>query len=416
MVLTFIDEFNNYDYSQDHWDKMFPWGPYTGGQHYNRQDSNHVYEDGHLSLVAKYEKYRGEVFAWDSAGNFSPYEKDFDYTSAMYYSKRKYKHGYFECRFKVPEVQGTNSAFWLFGEESNEIDVFEILGSETDHAKMTLHWQDRDPLTNAKQSQSKYYPENALHQNFQTMGVLWTENDVLWHFGDSAITESLFIEWQRSRHVPDQELNMILSLDIGTMDGEVEDSSLFPCQFEIDYVSAYQLDALGRAPVILSQEELYFGLGDSIQVDPQNLIVDDSLKLYPLGHKVYLLPGEGYELNSESSFTATENRQELLVNVAVSNGLDSSEVYPLVFLNDGTTGIADTEMKAFRLYPNPVQDKLHVIGNFDRLELVNSLGQSVLQIDDQIEQLDLSGITSGIYFVIIHYSGSRTWRTRVEKL
>ena len=77
----------------------------------SRWRENAVVKDGVLHLVNKKENRGGQ--SW---------------TSASVWTKRKFKYGYFECRYRYAEAPGTNNSFWLMtkGPDPSEGKRFEI--------------------------------------------------------------------------------------------------------------------------------------------------------------------------------------------------------------------------------------------------------------------------------------------------
>lgn len=84
----------------------------------------------------------------------------------------------------------------------------------------------------------------------------------------------------------------------------------------------------------------------------------------------------------------------------------------------GDLGNNDHKKQNFIAYPNPVRDILHLssIENISSVEVVNILGQKMLSksIDETQCQLDLSGFSSGSYFVKMT-SGTKTQTIKVLK-
>lgn len=62
----------------------------------SRWRENVVVKDGILHLINKKEKRGGQ-----------------EWTSGSIWTKRKFKYGYFECRYRYAEATGTNNSFWL---------------------------------------------------------------------------------------------------------------------------------------------------------------------------------------------------------------------------------------------------------------------------------------------------------------
>ena len=70
---------------------------------------------------------------------------------------------------------------------------------------------------------------------------------------------------------------------------------------------------------------------------------------------------------------------------------------------DDPLGLEEEVIKMFKVYPNPVVDKLFIEGdsNIDQVEIINQIGQSVIKINGQslTDEIDLRRLNSGIYFI-----------------
>jgi len=65
-------------------------------------------------------------------------------------------------------------------------------------------------------------------------------------------------------------------------------------------------------------------------------------------------------------------------------------------------GIASKEVQKLQLYPNPVQQQLHIknIENTAMVEIINNLGKVVLTAKlAQNQSLDVQNLKSGMYFL-----------------
>jgi len=129
------DEFNNPIIDENKWVFGMPWGNIAMSQDLAFSRNNVIVENGKASFIAKKENVTAHINEWEIKPKYL--EKsgkkvvdgmyDVNYTAGMLSSKRKYKYGYFELRFKANEEKGIWPAFWLFGGEPNEeIDFFSI--------------------------------------------------------------------------------------------------------------------------------------------------------------------------------------------------------------------------------------------------------------------------------------------------
>jgi beta-glucanase (GH16 family) len=218
----------------------FPWGRCIEIA-YNTENGNISFADGAVYLTARQEPINGFCFAWDEDGTFTPYYKDFEFTTGMLYSIRAFKYGYFECRFRVPEGKGFNSAFWLYGPEATEVDVFEVVSSDEGAAQMTLHWKHDDVLVGTSQWPTHIQPAGpAFDEGYHTFAFEWTPDEIAWYLNNWKVPASWWTKFIRRRHIPDVEMNVILTLGVGGMGGDPDSTTPFPSDFVVDYVRVYQ--------------------------------------------------------------------------------------------------------------------------------------------------------------------------------
>lgn len=142
------DEFNDFGLNTGKWKTGMPWGNTVMSQDLYFTEDNISISDGKLIITAKKEKKSFSVNEWEidkkylaktgKSMNGDKYE--FDYTSGLISSKKQYKYGYFEARFKSNAERGIWPAFWLFGGNPNEeIDFFELKGEKENQIHVDVH-------------------------------------------------------------------------------------------------------------------------------------------------------------------------------------------------------------------------------------------------------------------------------------
>ena len=403
--LTFYDEFDSSAVNYSAWRNSFPWGRWTGGLHYMTDRQNLTVNNHNLNIRIDNDSLTGVVDAWDSLGNYTPYSRHFDYTSGMIYSKKSFLNGYFECRFKVPAVKGLNSAFWLYGPENSEIDVFEIKGSRPFEGRMSLHWKDTDPLINSSQwGTTAYCDDSTFAEIFQTFAVKWMPNELKWYLNDNEIIESAFTYDIRGRHIPVDSMNIIVTAEVGTLDGNPDSTSVFPAYLYIDYIRAYSSDTT-PAPVITGQIPLDVSFGNPLAITTGMLTVTDFFHVYPAGFKVDVQPGLNYAINGNAVTPLYDYIDTLYVPVRVDDGIDESPLFQLKVKVTPANHITPVHsLDNASVYPNPVVDKVNIairdqgecicqltVYDINGCKLILQTGSSAL--------LDLSVLDAGIYFI-----------------
>lgn len=88
-----------------------------------------------------------------------------------------------------------------------------------------------------------------------------------------------------------------------------------------------------------------------------------------------------------------------------SNAGDTDENYIImddagtIVMVDRVVTIQQYETHTFAVYPNPVADYLNISMDFDRIRIVNTLGQIVWTSENSTKRVDLGMLPEGIYFI-----------------
>ncbi|MBI3520699.1 MAG: glycoside hydrolase family 16 protein [Bacteroidetes bacterium] len=142
------DEFNGQAIDETKWKFGMPWGSIAMSQDLAFTQNNIHTGNGLASFITKKENISAHIYDWEikkdylakSGKKVVDGKYDVDYTAGMISSKRKFRHGYFELRFKSNEEKGIWPAFWLFGGEPNEeIDFFELKGERENQIHVDVH-------------------------------------------------------------------------------------------------------------------------------------------------------------------------------------------------------------------------------------------------------------------------------------
>jgi hypothetical protein len=302
--LVFVDEFDTlFNYNNKHtvdtskWTRQFPWGQngdsivcgcdalgnnchtLNGITYYTLWDDTANYNmhidtigSGILNIIARENNYSAQVVHYphcdsmqcdndttccpDSciSGGGQPFcvitdTVVFSHTTGMLFSKYKFRYGYYEMRFKLPEISdaGTNEGiatnWWMFGGSpwdtiptpKSEIDMFELLNSTPPRYTTNVHYQ---PTTNDSSHVSQGLP-------------LPYPIDSAWHisaleWGPDRI--DFYLDGIRIRKYPNHPdslvaMNMLFDLNVnpGNFCRTITDSTLFPRTFQVDYIKVYQL-------------------------------------------------------------------------------------------------------------------------------------------------------------------------------
>ncbi len=215
-------------------------------EYYTDSDENAFIDDGKLVIKAKKEQVT------DQFGTY-------DYTSAKLKTKGLFskKYGRYEIKAKLPTGKGLWPAIWMLPEDdkygawaaSGEIDIMEAWGSRPNTVAGTIHYGEGWP--NNKYTGKEYeLPKNRGIDKWHTYALEWEPGELRWYVdGELYQTQN---KWYSkgtdnaanfSYPAPfDQEFYLVMNLAVGGwFDGEVDETTKFPSQMEVDYVRVYDL-------------------------------------------------------------------------------------------------------------------------------------------------------------------------------
>lgn len=215
-------------------------------EYYTDSNENAFIDDGKLVIKAKEEKVT------DQFGTY-------DYTSAKLKTKGLFskKYGRYEIKAKLPVGKGLWPAIWMLPEEdkygtwaaSGEIDIVEAWGSRPNTVAGTIHYGEGWP--NNKYTGKEFeLPKNRGIDKWHTYALEWEPGELRWYVdGELYQTQNKWYSKGKdnaanfSYPAPfDQEFYLVMNLAVGGwFDGEVDETTKFPSQMEVDYVRVYDL-------------------------------------------------------------------------------------------------------------------------------------------------------------------------------
>lgn len=158
-------------------------------------------------------------------------------------------YGYVESRMKVGSAVGSLSSFYLYNRypgtgrnlHAPEIDIIEYLGENPfgdELAFQTYHYANvNDGTTNSAPTMFYENPDGTkFDEDFHTFGVLWEPQLVIWYI------DGVEIKRMTGPQVGRQQMNIVAYLVSGSAWAPTPDvdADIYPLQFEIDYIRAYQ--------------------------------------------------------------------------------------------------------------------------------------------------------------------------------
>lgn len=156
-------------------------------------------------------------------------------------------YGRFEARVRIPSGRGVWPAFWMLGDDLNEvgwpasgeIDVMENIGSEPDVVVGSVH----GPGYTGGVSGGHTLPGGrAYADGFHVFAVEWTPQRITWFVDDvryhSVTPADLDGEW-----VFDHPFFIVLNVAVGgDWPGDPDQSTTFPQRMVVDHVRVSELD------------------------------------------------------------------------------------------------------------------------------------------------------------------------------
>jgi beta-glucanase (GH16 family) len=261
--LVFSDEFNGDSIDASKWNTSLTWGDsriINGEQQYFVDTQNNPgFGYDPFSFTGESMVINAIPVANDLRTNLPPICDEVDPTgpdrceflsgALSSHDKFQFIYGYTEGRLKVSGASGALSSFYLYhryagsNNHAPEIDIVEYLGENPfgeEDAFQTYHFGDANMrITRSAPTMSHANPEggNYADDEWHTFGVLWEPQLVMWYINGVEV-KRLF-----GPQVARQPMNIVNYLVAGSEWAPTPDASnasLFPMQFEMDYIRVYQ--------------------------------------------------------------------------------------------------------------------------------------------------------------------------------
>ena len=172
------------------------------------------------------------------------------------YHLHAFTYGRVEARIRVPEGQGFLPAFWMMSDDesygtwpkSGEIDIMEILGSDTDTLYGTLHYGNPH-----LQNQGIYdLPSGDFASEYHVFAIEWEPGEIRWYCDDVCYYTTNYwysaMDGQEPNEYPapfNQPFYIILNVAVGgNWPGDPDENTPFDerAQMRVDYVRVFQMD------------------------------------------------------------------------------------------------------------------------------------------------------------------------------
>ncbi|WP_317168798.1 glycoside hydrolase family 16 protein [Cyclobacterium plantarum] len=202
-------------------------------QYYRRENTE--LKDGYLVVTAREENMGGK-----------------NYTSSRLKTQgqQNFQFGRIDIRAALPQGQGIWPAFWMLGENINEvpwpacgeIDIMEMIGGNADGRDNTvhgtLHWDNNGNY--ASDGGKLSLSDGAiLKDNFHVYSLIWEENQITWLL-DDEVFHSMDISPAAMDEFREPFFLLINMAVGGNWPGNPDASTRFPQQLAVDYVRVFE--------------------------------------------------------------------------------------------------------------------------------------------------------------------------------
>lgn len=178
------------------------------------------------------------------------------------------QYGYYEMRAKMQIGGGVHCAWWLIGFEDDpnqscEIDIFEILGTDVNRVWSTVHsWKD---ATIKYHTEHPLFANKSLADEFHVYGFEWTPEGVTTYVdGIQVMSHKAVITYPLIQIVSFYDNRKAKNAWTGTFDSSIP----YPKSFDIDYIRIYKKIPEGYHSV--PENELQI-----VSIEPARLIIPE---------------------------------------------------------------------------------------------------------------------------------------------
>jgi beta-glucanase (GH16 family) len=163
--------------------------------------------------------------------------------------KFEQKYGRFEARIKIPRGQGVWSAFWMLGNDIDqvgwakcgEIDIMENIGREPSTIHGTIHGPGYSGAKNIG-APFNLPDKKVFADDFHLYATEWNENSISF-FVDGNLYKTITPKDlpEGTKWVFDHPFFMILNVAVGgPWGGKPDETTVFPQTMTVDYIRVYQ--------------------------------------------------------------------------------------------------------------------------------------------------------------------------------
>lgn len=232
--LVFDDEFDGETLDTSKWGYNYSWGHSHNHSGWCVPE-NVIVKDGILTLLGTNEQHPDAV---GKQATFNNQKYDITYTSGAVNTNSTYKfnYGYFEARLKMPKGKGMWPAWWMLSNGwPPEIDMLEILGSRPNQLRVNCHY---GPAWNQEKSHEQVIDLGYdTSDDFHVYGFEWTPT-YMKYYVDGVQVGHAFTD--KTALAQCTNMYMILNLAIDGWDGTPDETTVWPAEYQCDWVRVWQ--------------------------------------------------------------------------------------------------------------------------------------------------------------------------------
>jgi beta-glucanase (GH16 family) len=265
-VLVFEDNFDGVSLDTSKW--QIAKGVDRDYQHKIAQQwyspANIEVSNGTLKLITKRDTLRSQCYIKYINNGAQAVCENFFYTAGQIETHQKFWHCKIEISCKIPKAKGVGSSFWTYGEESNEIDVFEFENETNIFGKYDGDKLARVQNMNSHASENgnnimcaSHYTGPDFSKDFHIFTVVWTPHKLEWFLdGKSKRISTLFYTMQgqmvdcnglleTNQYIlnlsfPRYPMRIIFDNIVQSGSKAPDKNTEFPNYYEIDYIRIYK--------------------------------------------------------------------------------------------------------------------------------------------------------------------------------
>ena len=206
--------------------------------------------------------------------------------------------------------------------------------------------------------------------------------------------------------LPDLNFNGTLSVPIVVSDGAAssEETSIEVTVNAVNDIP--RITSILVTPTINEGDSYFLAVEDFEVEDPDH---------NPEDFELVIEAGANYTSVSDEIAPNQDFFGQLLVNVRISDGVDSSELVQFPIMVDRVLGF---QSPVIHVYPNPVDEFVHINTNATQIvkvTLMSSNGAVIRKIDRNAEEINLTNVGAGVYFLRVELQGGEVVMEKILK-